>query len=105
MGKRHKTYISEPWHVNIKILSWDSEINMNAEEKEKLKKKILIVVVRSRLPMTPNRVSEEMGILCPTASNFLFELALEGHLEMVKQNGFRYFKPAPIKQGLEVIRR
>ena len=79
---------------------------MNLEKKEELKKRILMYVCMAKLAVTPNQVSEEFEIAYPTAQVLLFELALEGHLELVNKGWARYFRPVPIpKEGLEVIWR
>lgn len=79
---------------------------MDLEQREEIKKRILVLAVKSELALTTNEVSEKINISYPTASNLLFELALEGHLVMINKGWTQYFKPvAKLKQGLDVIRR
>jgi len=79
---------------------------MNLEQREEIKKKILILAVKSELALTANEVSEKIGISYPTACNLLFELALEGHLKLKTKGWTRYFKPViELKQGLDIIKR
>jgi len=58
---------------------------MNLERKEEMKKRILVYACRSKPAITPTQVAEEFEIVYPTAQALLFELALEGHLELVNK--------------------
>ena len=67
---------------------------MRFEERENLKKKVLMLAVHSTLPVTVNFVSEKMGIPYQTIQGLLYELALEGHLKLQSKGWARYFIPA-----------
>jgi predicted Rossmann fold nucleotide-binding protein DprA/Smf involved in DNA uptake len=64
------------------------------EERENLKKKVLMLAVQSTLPVTANYVSEKMGIPYQTIQGILYELTLEGHLKLQTKGWARYFLPA-----------
>jgi hypothetical protein len=70
---------------------------MTREQLESMKKRILMYVVRSQLPVTPTSLCDELPVCYPTALGLLMELALEGHLEVINRNGNRYFKAVPDK--------
>ena len=67
---------------------------MRFEDRENLKKKVLMLAVHSILPVTVNYVSEKMGIPYQTIQGLLYELALEGHLKLKSKGWARYFIPA-----------
>jgi hypothetical protein len=75
-----------------------TRFRMTREQLESMKKRILMYVVRSQLPVTPTGLSEELPVCYPTALGLLMELALEGHLEIINRNGNRYFKAVPDKE-------
>lgn len=62
-------------------------------ERERLKKKVLILASHSSIPVTPNYASEKLNINYQTAMAMLYELALEGHLKMRMKGLARYFIP------------
>ena len=72
-------------------------VRMTSKQLEEMKKRILMYVVRSRLPVTPTGLAEEFPVCYPTAWGLLMELTLEGHLEVINRNGNRYFKAVPDK--------
>lgn len=75
----------------------ETSYRMTREQLESMKKRILMYVVRSRLPVTPTSLCDELPVCYPTALGLLMELALEGHLEVINRNGNRYFKAVPDK--------
>ena len=62
-------------------------------ERERLKKKVLILATHSHIPVTPNFAAERLNINYQTAMAMLYELALEGHLKMRMKGLARYFIP------------
>jgi hypothetical protein len=76
----------------------ETTYRMTREQLESMKKRILMYVVRSQLPVTPTGLTEELPVCYPTALGLLMELALEGHLEIINRNGNRYFKAVPDKE-------
>jgi ribosomal protein S25 len=72
-------------------------VRMSLKQLEEMKKRILMYVVRSRLPVTPTSLCDELPVCYPTALSLLMELTLEGHLELINRNGNRYFKAVPDK--------
>lgn len=75
----------------------ETAYRMTREQLESMKKRILMYVVRSRLPVTPTGLTEELPVCYPTALGLLMELTVEGHLEIINRNGNRYFKAVPDK--------
>jgi len=75
---------------------------MDRFEREELKKEVLSLAVRSRIPVNPSFVSEKLGIIYPTALSLLYDLALEGHLKMDTRGWTRHFVLNHPEQDLEV---
>jgi hypothetical protein len=88
----------------VKLEMSETTYRMTRGQLESMKKRILMYVVRSQLPVTPTSLCDELPVCYPTALGLLMELALEGHLEVINRNGNRYFKAVPDKE-LRVINK
>jgi predicted transcriptional regulator len=64
---------------------------LNYEERQEMKKRILILASRSEFPITPNQISEKFEISYSTAIALCFELLNEGFLKMQENSFHRNF--------------
>jgi len=70
---------------------------LDAKKHEEMKKRILMYVCRSTLPVTPSLVMEDLDMIYSTAQGILYELTLEGMLRCETRGCARYFFAVPDK--------
>jgi hypothetical protein len=73
-------------------------VRLTREQLEEKKKRILMYICRSQLPVTPTHVSENFDICYPTAVALMMELAVEGVVKVTNRSGVRYFQAIPDKE-------
>jgi hypothetical protein len=73
------------------------DIPLDVKRHEELKKRVLMYVCRSKLPVTPTLVMEDLDMIYSTVQGILYELTLEGMLKVESRGCVRYFFAVPDK--------